>query len=251
MPTGGRVDLSVIRVDVDEQHQLEQPHAVLGSHVCLIVRDNGIGIPSHVLPKIFEPFFTTKPRGQGTGLGLATVYGIVRQAHGHIVVRSTVGSGTEFRLYFPATEEEMKPQLAMFRAASPTLAGIERVLLVEDDDSVRRLAKRILVSHGYHVFDAADGARALDIARAQRGIQLVITDMTLPDTIGTLLFAEIERLQPSARLLLMSAYAPGETEEGAQSREDAPLQKPFVRRVLLERVRAVLDRDMLAGMRAS
>jgi two-component system cell cycle sensor histidine kinase/response regulator CckA len=224
---------------------------VLGSHVCLVVRDSGVGIPAHVLPKIFEPFFTTKPRGQGTGLGLATVYGIVRQAHGHIVVKSTVGSGTEFRLYFPATEEELKPHLVTYRSASATLAGTERILVVEDDESVRRLAKRILLSHGYQVFDAADGARALDIARAQRGIALVITDMTLPDTLGTLLFTEIERLQPKARLLLMSAYAPAEIEENGLHRDDVPIQKPFVRRVFLERVRAILDRQVLKGARAS
>jgi signal transduction histidine kinase len=251
MPSGGRLEISTLAVDVDEKHQLEQPHAVLGPHVCVIVRDNGVGIPSHVVPKIFEPFFTTKARGQGTGLGLATVYGIVRQTHGHIAVRSSVGVGTEFRLYFPVTEESAKPTLTPFRSMSTTLAGTERVLLVEDDESVRRLAKRILVSHGYHVFDAGDGARALDIAIAQSGIALVITDMTLPDTIGLVLFNEILRFQPDARLLLMSAYAPADSEEVGTQRDDLPLQKPFVRRVLLERVRAALDRDLLKGARAS
>jgi len=236
MPAGGRLAISTSQLDPEGPAPLDFPDAEPGVHVCLSVHDTGGGIPPDVLPRIFEPFFTTKARGQGTGLGLATVYGIVRQVRGRILVRSTPATGSEFRLYFPATTLPPRPALSGAPIAGSSRAGTETILLVEDDESVRTYTARVLASHGYEVLPACDGRTARRIASERSDLSLILTDAMLPDVDGTRLAAEIAGQNGNVRVLVMSAWLDVETSGRFRF-----LQKPFNRDALLEIVRAVLD----------
>ncbi|HKP97045.1 MAG TPA: histidine kinase N-terminal 7TM domain-containing protein [Fibrobacteria bacterium] len=207
--------------------------------VSLSVRDAGHGMDNDTLAHIFEPFFTTKKSGKGTGLGLATVYGIVEQHHGHIQVLSQPAVGTEFRVYFPATTASVR--VAPFHPERPMFAqGMERILLVDEDEGVRRLARDALTMHGYTVLQAEGVDDALAAAAAAgRPIHLLITDMILPLMAGQDLFGKLKEVQPGIRVLYMSGYAErvaqGDVEHGA-----GVLRKPFSIRSLLDAVRLAL-----------
>ena len=228
MPKGGRVALAVSVVDIDADRATRraiQP----GRYVAVEVRDAGTGMPPEVMTRIFEPYFTTKARGQGTGLGLATVYGLIQQAHGDILVESTVDVGTTFRIYLPETD--LVEALIAREAAG---SGDATVLVVDDDDSVRRITERMLKREGYHVLAASSGETALETARAHPGeIQILLTDMVMPGMSGRELARELAVTRPDIRVVFMSGY-----------HQELPLSsaefvaKPFDRAGLLEKLQA-------------
>jgi two-component system cell cycle sensor histidine kinase/response regulator CckA len=246
MPSGGRLTIRTSAVVLDEGHRARHTEAEIGPHVLLLVRDGGGGIPPDVLPRIFEPFFTTKPRGRGTGLGLATVYGAVRQWNGHIAVSSAVGAGTEFRIYLPVGSD----RAALVRPAMPrkttSLAGTETVVLVESDDLVRALARRVLGSRGYHVIEARNRGEALRVLEGAATVDLLLADTALPDGDGRDLAALVTASRPGVRVLVTSALLEREPseipEQGDAERPRYPmLSKPYTPVGLLERVRDVLQ----------
>ena len=242
MPQGGTLTIETANVELDETYARRHPGANAGRFVMLAVSDTGHGMDAAVKARIFEPFFTTKDPGKGTGLGLATVFGIVKQSGGSIGVYSEPGHGTTFKVYLPRVDETIDQAAT---AATPTLArGSETILLVEDDDEVRALARETLDGHGYTVIPASAPAEALQLAGSHSGpIHLLLTDVVLPQLSGRGL---AERLAPEhrdLRVLYMSGYTDdaivrhGMLEEGT-----AFLQKPFTPYTLLSKVREVLDR---------
>jgi CheY-like chemotaxis protein len=205
----------------------------------LSVSDTGHGMPPEIAERVFEPFFTTKEQGKGTGLGLATVYGIVTQAGGAVSVRTAVGAGTTFSLYVPQARASL--QLEAAAPPLPVAGGTETVLLAEDEDAVRRLTKRILGQAGYTVLEAPTGAEALRIAEQHGGaIQLVLTDLVMPGMSGRDLARSLLALRPGLRVVFMSGYFQ-ESIGGEHARHFVP--KPFTQEDLLRRVREALDED--------
>jgi two-component system cell cycle sensor histidine kinase/response regulator CckA len=212
MPNGGNLGISTALFRVDAPHVQRHQEARLGDFVCLTVRDSGYGMTPEVVSHLFEPFFTTKDIGKGTGLGLATIYGIVRQHSGWIEVDTAVGLGTQFKVYFPAA-----PRSAMDAAKSselpPAPGGRETILLVEDEEAVRGLARLILNQSGYKVFEADCGAAALDIwAERASQIDLVLTDMVMPGGISGRALAEtLRQTRPDLKVVYTSGYSPSKS----------------------------------------
>ncbi len=241
MPHGGKLRIATANIEVDEELAAAYPGVAPGSHVLTTFTDTGGGMPEEVRQNIFEPFFTTKEQGKGTGLGLATVYGIVRQSGGWIEVESRVGEGTSFRLYLP----RIHPPPAAARPdprVSDTPNGGETVLVVEDQEAVRRLTKLTLVSLGYQVLEAETGARACELAATFPGeIHLMLTDIVMPGKNGRELAREVLQLRPNLKVLLMSGYAEEVIlPQGLPESELAFLSKPFTQDVLAAKVREVL-----------
>ena len=213
----------------------------------LEVRDTGRGMEESTLEHLFEPFFTTKGAGRGTGLGLATVYGVVTQTGGFIDVQSAVGQGTVFRVYLPATEGAIAPSRQT--RLTPTPAGMSgaTVLLAEDEASLRVLVERMLREAGYRVLSAADGAAALEIARAEgRTIDLLITDVVMPGMSGPALAAELRAVRSDLPVVFVSGYANHHAETGLDAGARF-LAKPFAPAELLEAVRACLRESRTAS----
>jgi CheY-like chemotaxis protein len=208
----------------------------------LSVADTGHGMDAATKQRIFEPFFTTKPKGFGTGLGLATVYGIVRKSNGHVSVYSELGMGAVFRIYLPCVAQaraesvELPPSQARFH-------GTETVLIVEDDDAVRSLAGSILRTHGYRVLDASDPAAALRICDDYAGkIDLVLTDLVMPRMNGTEFAQRVRGLRPGVRVLYTSGYSKEAVHRnGAAVTDETFVQKPYSTDTLMRKVRAALD----------
>ncbi|HSK17972.1 MAG TPA: PAS domain S-box protein [Longimicrobiales bacterium] len=213
-----------------------------GRSVMLTVRDNGAGMPPDVMNRVFEPFFTTKQTGAGTGLGLAMVYGIVKQSGGHVEVRSETGAGSEFRVILPAAEHAHVPAPPPPDTDEP-LTGDETLLVVEDEESVRRLAVLALREHGYRVIEAGNGAEALRMLGTYNGtIDLVVTDVVMPVMGGRQLVEALRPLRPEARVLYVSGYTDDAViRHGVQRADVAFLQKPYTPSDLAEKVRRVLD----------
>jgi len=235
--TGGRLEVSVLRVEraePDAELELEA-----GSYGVLCVADSGHGIDEETQARLFEPFFTTKERGKGTGLGLATVYGIVKQHRGAVTVTSAKGQGATFRVFFPCTQESVQASLA----SSPPLPGRgETVLVAEDDPSVRTLVKNVLERNGYHVLVAEDGLAALELARLEKGrIDLLLSDVVMPGMNGRALRDALLELYPRLRVLFMSGYT-GDvlTGLGGLDRDVALVPKPFTPEILLGGIRKLL-----------
>jgi PAS domain S-box-containing protein len=245
MPDGGRLTIAT-RVLAEGEAPLpgdadiERP---AGPMVRLDVSDTGIGMEAAVRERVFEPFFTTKPMGRGTGLGLSTVYGIVKQTGGFVTVDSTPGRGTTFSLFFPLVDS---PLLDGSPVPAPALpSGSETILLVEDEHAVREAAQRILSECGYLVLVASDGSDALALAREHRGrISLLLTDLVMPDMGGRELVARVADIDPAIRVMYMSGYTDEQIlERRSPDEPDAELiLKPFAIEVLATRVRAALDR---------
>jgi len=213
-----------------------------GAHVCLAVDDTGVGMDAATRTRMFEPFFTTKAPGKGTGLGLATVYGLVKQHGGGIEVDSEPGKGTRFRIYFPLAEAAAAP--ARPQPGEPEArGGSETVLVVEDDDQLRRSAKRILEDAGYQVVTAADGLEALEALRQTAGVRLVFSDLVMPRLGGRALYDAARREGVTIPFLFASGYS--DPDRGGSLDPALPLMhKPWMATDLLGRIRAILDRKI-------
>lgn len=242
MPRGGQLTIETRNVTLDASYQEQHLPLAPGEYVILDVTDTGVGIDDATRQRIFEPFFTTKAVGRGTGLGLATVYGIVRQSGGDIVVQSQPGKGASFEIYLPrVTGVDAAAVTSSSEAASTK--GSETVLLVEDEDAVRRLARVILERDGYHVIEASNPREAIQRAEAFGGaIHLLVSDVVMPESDGPPLFEHLASTRPSLRLLYMSGYADDAIVRHGIVVEGAPfLQKPFTPQALSRKVREVLD----------
>jgi PAS domain S-box-containing protein len=243
MPDGGRIAVSTFAVDFDESSISQTPHARVGSFACLEVRDTGSGISQENLGLIFEPFFTTKPVGKGTGLGLATVYGIVQQHQGWINVDSELGKGTAFRIYLPRLVGlALVPEVPV-SLDTPT-GGNETILLVEDESPVRAFANAALTRAGYRVYVAASGPEALELwAQRGREVDLVVTDVVMPGGLsGFALGERLTRERAGLRILYTSGYQPDLGENKIVLRDGVNfLAKPFDAEQLLRAVRAASD----------
>jgi two-component system cell cycle sensor histidine kinase/response regulator CckA len=244
MPDGGRLTVRTATLDLgDGERQGEAGAIPAGRYVELSVTDTGHGIPEPLRARIFEPFFTTKGVGHGTGLGLATVYGIVKQAGGDVSVVSEVGEGTTFRVLLPAISASFLAEPA--RAVRSTPSGTETILLVEDDDAVRRLAHAILSRYGYRILAARNGTDALRVLAGHAGpLALLLTDVAMPGMGGAALAALIRGQRPEVRVLYMSGHADDSpVRRGATTDGGSFLNKPFTRLELAHKVRDVLDGD--------
>jgi two-component system cell cycle sensor histidine kinase/response regulator CckA len=238
MPDGGTLG---IKVDNDDVVEDKSPTLPAGRYVHVSVSDTGTGMKPEVRARIFEPFFTTKPPGKGTGLGLSTVFGIVHQAGGHLVVESAPGAGSTFHVYLPVVVAERVPQPPAQRDSSP-VRGEEVVLIVEDDPAIRRLLADVLRDAGYTVLTATNGLEALDVADGFPGtIDLVLSDVVMPKLGGVELVRRLREKRGELRVMFMSGYPSDLTDEpGALGAVFLP--KPFSPDQLEESVRAALAR---------
>ena len=237
MPHGGRLSIETSTVTLDRLLPGE-PDLPAGTYVLLVVSDTGTGMDSETLSRIFEPFFTTKGRGQGTGLGLATVYGIVKQSGGTISARSEKEHGSTFNIYLPVTAEHA--ELDVEQPASVTERLTATVLLVEDDQAVRSFLKGILVEEGFTVLDCAAAEEALLLGKG-KSIDLLLTDVVLPDMSGPELVARLIRIAPKTKILYMSGYTDHALFRNSTDLEGATfIQKPFTRNAILERIAEIL-----------
>lgn len=241
MPEGGTLTIETRNVIVTEEDCSSQPELTPGSHVLLTVSDTGLGIEKTTLEHIFDPFFTTKEVGKGTGLGLAMVYGIVKNHRGAILCSSDPGAGTAFKIYFPAIERpEVTPRIVP--AATEPPRGSETILLVDDDDAVRELGEETLQMFGYTVITAPDGASALHIYGKERDhIDLIILDLIMPEMGGTQCLQELLGMDPQARVIIASGCAVArEIEQVTKSGAKAFINKPYDIQQMLTAVRRVL-----------
>jgi two-component system, cell cycle sensor histidine kinase and response regulator CckA len=241
MPRGGRLTIETARVELSEEYAGGHPSIRPGKYVMLVVSDTGVGMDSATQARIFEPFFTTKELGKGTGLGLATVYGVVKQSSGWIWVYSEVGKGTTFKIYLPEVDESMEaPAIGKPRALPPR--GTETILVAEDQDSIRKLTCEFLKSGGYTVLEAIDGGEALQLAEHYEGaIHLLVTDVVMPKMGGRELANRLSTLRPQIKALYMSGYAEHSGGDCDILDQNAWLQKPFSLDSLLYKVRQALD----------
>lgn len=244
MPRGGSLLIETYNAELDEEESAAFPPSVPGRHVVLAVSDTGVGIDPETLPSIFEPFFSTKPEAQGTGLGLATVYGIVAELEGHIRVESIPGEGTTFRLFFPLTEFVAQTE----PAAKPEVTGSSgsgMILLAEDEEAVRRLSTRILERAGYEVLPAENGRVALDLAMEHEGtLDLLVSDVVMPELRGPDLAEALARAGKVKRVVLFSGYPEGMKDAGLRGLERWELlPKPFTSRELLAAVQRALGTE--------
>jgi two-component system, cell cycle sensor histidine kinase and response regulator CckA len=248
MPGGGQLVIETSEVDLAESYGERHGHHRSGRHVVLAVSDTGVGMDAEVRERLFEPFFTTKPQGKGTGLGLAMVYGVVKQSDGDIWVYSEPGIGTTLKIYLPVLDQAPLERPAA-PAGSREVRGCETVLVVEDEPSVRGLTVAGLAAHGYTVIEAGHGREAIERCATHDGpIDLVLTDLVMPGMSGQELAAELARLRPEARVLYMSGYTDNvAVRHGLVAPPFAYLQKPFTSGTLAQKVRDVLDSTEVRG----
>jgi PAS domain S-box-containing protein len=242
MPRGGRLTVETRSVDLTEKYCQSHPDCKPGRHLMLAMIDTGAGMDDATIARIFEPFFTTKEPGKGTGLGLAMVYGFVKSSGGHITVASEVGRGTTFRLYFPQVREPV----SLGGKSSPGLARLEKghetVLLVEDDDAVRALTRRVLLGSGYVVLEAADGRDAVRVAEGHAGpIQLLVTDVVMPHMGGRQVAERIAAIKPGIKVLYCSGYTDDAVVRYGVESGIPFVQKPYSPAILTQKIREVLD----------
>jgi len=242
MPTGGKLTIVTSNADLDESYVAEHTEAHLGAHATLSVTDDGIGMDSDTLARVFEPFFTTKGVGTGTGLGLSTVYGIVKQSGGNVWVYSEPGHGSTFKVYLPSVAETADPTLPV-RPAEAGPGGTETILIVEDEDAVRTLAAGMLGKRGYSVLATGSAAEAIRLADMHNGtIRLLLTDLVMPEMSGRELASRITARNPSLRVLFMSGYADEAVTRGGELDPGAAfIEKPFSANDLARQVRRTLD----------
>lgn len=241
MMKGGKVVIRTMNVHLDEVYVKHYQDAKVGEYVLLSVEDSGIGMTEEVKKRIFEPFFTTKEEGKGTGLGLATVFGIVKQSNGTIEVDSIVGKGTTFKIYFPRVEGQV--DVTEKKPVSQKQKNSETILLVEDETSVRTLTRRILEMNGYTVLEADGGEKAISICQEHQGdIHLLLTDSVMPNMTGDELSQRILKLRPTMKVLYVSGYADRIPDEKiVKESKMVFLQKPYTPSALAVKLREILD----------
>ena len=250
MPRGGRLTIETANVDLDETFVTAHVPMKAARYVMIAVGDTGEGMDADTQARVFEPFFTTKEQGKGSGLGLATVYGMVKQSGGYIWVYSEPGHGTVFKVYFPPAEQRARTSDSdnAGRRSSDATHGWETVLLVEDEDAVRALAREVLRRHGYVVLEARHGVDAVRMAeRHPDDIHLMITALVMPHMGGRDLVERLAAVRPKMKVLFMSGY----TDHAVMHRDLTPgtafLQKPFTPEAFARKVRSVLDRQTVSG----
>jgi signal transduction histidine kinase/CheY-like chemotaxis protein len=251
LSNGGRITVSTKNAELDENFARSHEGASAGRYVMLSISDNGQGMPEDVKRRIFEPFFTTKEQGKGTGLGLATVYGIVKQSKGYVLVESELGEGSVFSIYFPRedapTEEEEAPT-----DQEDTSCNDSTILVVEDEQGVLDLAVQTLKSHGFTVLQAIDPIAAQHVFDAHRGdIDLLLTDVMMPFMTGPELAEKLQKQKPSLKIAFFSGYADGNLDLDEATAKGYPIiSKPFTAATLVKKIAHVIDREQQAVMGA-
>jgi two-component system, cell cycle sensor histidine kinase and response regulator CckA len=245
MPGGGKLVIETQNTQIDDAFARRYPYPVqTGPYVLLTVSDSGVGMDAATQARVFEPFFTTKEKGKGTGLGLSTVYGVVKQSGGYIDIQSELGVGTTFKIYLPRVEAAVETGGdALPQGVKDSQQGAETILVVEDEEALRKLARNILAAYGYTVLEAEDGPHALEISKRFRGaINLMLTDVIMPGMNGPSLAQQITQQRPEIKVVYMSGYT------GQVFNKDAVLnpgsifvQKPFTREALAKKIREALD----------
>lgn len=241
MPRGGKIVIETSNVEIDETYARQHPSTKPGRYVMLTVSDTGSGMDLETQSHIFEPFFSTMAPGQGTGLGLSTVFGIVRQSGGTIAVYSELGNGTTFKIHFPRSDEA--PAVMQQEKAKGLRGGTETILLVDDAAPLRRLTRLLLEECGYTVLDSGDPGEALRIAREHKGsLPLMITDVVMPGFSGSVLAERLAAVRPETKVLYTSGYADDAIVQQRVPGQDYEfLEKPFTREDLVLKVRELLD----------
>jgi two-component system, cell cycle sensor histidine kinase and response regulator CckA len=243
MPQGGQLTLEAANVELDSSYASSQESVLPGHYVMIAVSDTGIGMDAETRARIFQPFFTAKQRGEGMGVGLATVYGIVRQSEGHIWVYSEPGKGTTFKVYLPRIDQAVELIAPTQVPVDELSRGSETILLAEDEEAVRSFARRLLESRGYQVLEAKGGHEALEVGgRYKKRIHLLLTDVVMPQMSGAELVKHLAPLHPETKVLYMSGYADhAVVQHGLLDPSTVFLQKPFTADVLARKLREVLD----------
>ncbi len=242
MPMGGKLTIETANIDFGGEDVSSHPGVQPGSYVMAAVSDNGCGMDEETLSHIFEPFFTTKKEEEGTGLGLATVHGIVKQSGGHVYAYSEPGKGTTIKVYIPTTDEVTESEKEEKEpAVSPK--GTETILLAEDEELVRDFVKRVLENNGYRVLAATDGEDALRVLKGHQGtVQLLMTDVVMPKMSGPELAVHAEDMRPDIKVIYLSGYAENAiARHGVLEPGTVFLQKPVTVKALSRKVREVLD----------
>jgi len=242
MPSGGKLIIETAMANVDESYAQQHRSVVPGRYVMFAVSDSGLGMDEATQARIFEPFFTTKPLGQGTGLGLSTVYGIVQQSGGSVWVYSELGKGTTFKIYLPRAAHRAGTAEELHRPLKPA-GGSETILVVEDDPSVAKLIRAVLQSNGYRVLEARSAEEALALVETSGdSIQLLVTDIVMPQINGWELKQRLTASRPRLRVLFMSGYTDNAiVQHGLLDPQTPFLQKPFTPTALVAKIREVLD----------
>jgi CheY-like chemotaxis protein len=243
MPNGGKLLIETANIELDEGYSRRHPPLAAGRYAMLAVTDSGIGMDAETQAHIFEPFFTTKEQGKGTGLGLATVYGVVKQCGGYIWVYSEKNHGTTFKIYLPRVDGPVEGSRGA-DATAETPKGRETILLAEDEDAVREIAREFLQLSGYTVLEAPDGASALALAEKHDGpIDLLVTDIIMPGMTGRELAQRLAEKRPEVKIVFMSGYTEYATSrQGSVAENETLLTKPFTRVTLARTVRDALSR---------
>jgi len=243
MPSGGKFILQSGTVELDQGFARNHSPMTAGKYVMLAISDNGMGMDSATVSRIFEPFFTTKEPGKGTGLGLATVYGIVKQSGGHVWVYSEPGHGTTFRIYLPSAEHKLETKSAPDAETAIPKAKQATILLVEDDEIMRSLTRQMIEEHGYTVIEASEGNSAMQAVTAHKGkIDLLVTDVVMRGMNGPELAAKLTQANPALKVVFMSGYT-GEliADRGVMEQSVTLLEKPFTRTALLNTIHNALE----------
>jgi CheY-like chemotaxis protein len=244
MPKGGKIIIETGEAELDDDYVSLHQGSHAGQYVVLAVSDTGCGMDETIQSQIFEPFFTTKEVGHGTGLGLSTVYGIVKQSEGNILVYSEPGKGTTFKIYFPRVGAKAEALVSSHDEVEPR-GQSETILVVEDDKTLRGLTIKLLLDGGYRVIEAKNGEDALRImAASEAAIDLLLTDVIMPQKSGPELVKQVEKGHPKTRFVFMSGYSDDMVKRhGLLMQEDSFLEKPFTKRALLVKVYSTLHRE--------
>jgi len=242
MPNGGVFAIRTENAELGPDEMTRHPYVAPGRYVRLSVHDTGLGMSEEVRSRAFEPFFTTKPQGRGTGLGLATVYGIVKQSGGYVWISSALGAGTTFDIHLPCVVDEAAPAVVdVLEEGSESLNGTETILLLEDEESLREVTCEMLSAGGYSVLQAGRGGQAIELARQYKGlIHLMVSDVVLPDISGPLAVATVQAVHPETKVLFVSGYAEGTVVQKIIAAGATLLQKPVSRSDLMREVDRML-----------